>query len=87
MKVTTMKKKKKNIGLRSLYETSGIQYEDFSPDLDLLSGTRKRMKLHLWYPPLVLLDDLIGWSSLYSYELFSCYDTSLLTTFCQDRLV
>jgi hypothetical protein len=69
--VIMMKKKKKNIGQRRLFETSRNQYEDYLPDLDLLSGseTKKRMKLRLWYLLLVLLDDLIGLSSLCFYEL------------------
>ena len=48
MKVITMKKKT-NTGLRRLFEISRNQYEDYSPDLDLLSGsgTKKRMKLRL----------------------------------------
>jgi hypothetical protein len=87
MKVIIMKKKK-NIGLRRHYETSRNQYEDYLPDLDppVLSGTKKRMKLRLWYLLLVLLDDLIGSSSLYSYELFMLrYEPP--HHFCQDRLV
>jgi hypothetical protein len=67
-----MMKTKKNIGQRRLYETSRNQYEGCSPDLDprVLSGTKKRMKLRLWYLLLVRLDDLIGLSRVCFYELF-----------------
>jgi len=83
-KVITMKKKK-NIGQRSLFETSRNHYEDYLPDLDLLSGTKKRMKLRLWYLLPVLLDDLIGLSSLCSNEFDYVTIRSPFTTFCQDR--
>ena len=68
MKVITMKKKK-NIGLRRLFEISRNQYEDYLPGLDLLSGTKRPMRLRRWYLLLVHLDDLIGLFSLHFHDL------------------
>jgi hypothetical protein len=85
MKVITMKKKK-NIGLRRLSETSRNQYEDYLPDLDLPSGTKKRMKTRLWYLLLVRLDDLIGLSRVCFYELFMLRYEASSPLFCQDRI-